>query len=111
MDRIATYRQIIKDLISRYAQLKPAHGDIDIKTLFDEANDHYQLFYLGWNDDDRIYGPVLHLNLQNGKVWIQQDGIEGGVAEELVDAGIPRENIVLAFHPLDVRPHTGYAIQ
>ena len=32
------------------------------------------------------------------------------VAEELVAAGLPREAIVLAFHPPFVRPHTGFAV-
>ncbi|MGD2182218.1 element excision factor XisI family protein [Lusitaniella coriacea LEGE 07167] len=25
-------------------------------------------------------------------------------------AGIPKDSIVLGFHPADVRPHTGYAV-
>jgi hypothetical protein len=42
--------------------------------------------------------------------WIQYDGTDRPVAEELVAAGIPREDIVLAFYPADVRPHTEFAV-
>lgn len=38
------------------------------------------------------------------------DGIEGSITEELVQAGIPKDHIVLAFHPPYVREHTGYAV-
>ncbi|MCP4662360.1 MAG: XisI protein [bacterium] len=49
--------------------------------------------------------------VRNGeKVWIQYDGTDPGVARELVEAGIPREAIVLGFRPPHVRPHTGFAV-
>ena len=50
------------------------------------------------------------MDIKDGKVWIQHDGTEDGIAEELVEAGVPREHIVLAFHPPDVRKHTPYAV-
>jgi hypothetical protein len=109
MDRVNHYRQIIKDLIIRYAQIKLAKGDIEIETIFDESNDHYEMMYTGWDGHWRIHGSVLHLDIRNGKVWIQHDGTEGGVAEELVTAGIPRDQIVLGFQPPKVRPYTEYA--
>ena len=34
----------------------------------------------------------------------------GGVAEELVQAGIPKSHIVLGFRPPEVRKHTEYAV-
>ncbi|MDQ3248230.1 MAG: XisI protein [Chloroflexota bacterium] len=109
MDQVSNYRQIIKALIMRYAQIKPAKGDIEIETIFDEANDHYEMMYTGWDGHWRIHGPVLHLDIRNSKVWIQHDGIAGGIAEELVEAGIPRHAIVLGFQPPKARPYTEYA--
>jgi hypothetical protein len=109
MDRVVRYRQIIKELITRYAQIKPAYGEIDIEAIFDEANDHYELMYTGWDEHRRVHGSVLHLDIRNGKVWIQHDGIEGGIAEELIEAGIPREHVVLGFQPPEIRPYTEYA--
>lgn len=104
MDHVDRYRQILRDLIHRYAQFKPSLGEVQIEVIIDEANDHYELMYAGWNGIYRIHGSVLHLDIRAGKVWIQHDGTEAGVAEELVEAGIPREHIVLAFKPPDVRP-------
>ena len=52
---------------------------------------------------------MLHVDVKGGKVWIQHDGTEEGIADALVDAGIPKDHIVLAFHPLYKRPYTGFA--
>ena len=52
----------------------------------------------------------MHLDIINGKVWVQRDETEDGVTKELVAAGIAKEAIVLGFHPADVRPYTGYGV-
>jgi hypothetical protein len=41
---------------------------------------------------------------------VQRDGTEDGVTDELVQAGIPKEEIVLDFHEPSVRPYTGFAV-
>jgi hypothetical protein len=53
---------------------------------------------------------LVHLDIIDGKIWVQRDETEDGVTHELVGAGVPKHDIVLGFHPADVRPHTGYAI-
>jgi XisI protein len=109
MDDLNRYRKILRDLIHTYAQYQPARGEVQIEVIIDEAQDHYELMYAGWNGPYRIHGSVLHFDIRAGKVWIQHDGTEEGIAEKLVAAGIPRDHIVLAFKPPTIRPHTGYA--
>jgi hypothetical protein len=43
-------------------------------------------------------------------VWVQRDGTEYGVTNDLVEAGIPKSDIVLGFHQPDVRQYTGFAV-
>ena len=38
------------------------------------------------------------VNIIDGKVWVQYDGTNRPIAEEFLEAGIPREDIVLGFH-------------
>jgi hypothetical protein len=45
------------------------------------------------------------------KIWIEYDGTDRPIAEKLVEAGVTKEDIVLAFHPEEVRPYTGYAVK
>jgi hypothetical protein len=110
MEQINYYRETIRKLIQQYAQYKPSRGDVQIEVIFDEANDHYELMYAGWNGPYRIHGSVLHLDIRNEKIWIQHDGTEDGIANELVNAGIPRDRIVLAFKSPELRRHTDFAV-
>lgn len=110
MDTVKRYGQILRDIILRHAQYPPSHGDIRTEVIIDEAQGHYELIHAGWSGAYRIHGPVLHLDLRDGKVFIEHDGIEHGVASELVEAGIPKQDIVLAFKHPDVRPYTGYGV-
>jgi hypothetical protein len=52
----------------------------------------------------------VHIAITGGKVWVQDDGTSRLVAEELVAAGIPLGDIVLGFHPAEVRPLTGFGV-
>ena len=109
MGDVERYRHIIRELIQLYASYKPARGDVQIEVIFDEANDHYELMYAGWNGPYRIHGSVIHIDIRGEKVWIQYDGTSDAIAEELVKAGIPHDRIVLAFKPPEIRPYTDFA--
>ena len=84
---------------------------IECKTVFDDENDSYLLITLGWHDHKRIHGCLVHLDIIDGKIWVQRDDTEDGVTYELEAAGIPKDKIVLGFHPQNVRQHTGYAVR
>jgi hypothetical protein len=103
------YREIIKQIIGQYADLKPSYGDVQVEAIYDEKTDHYELIYAGWDGPRRIHGSVIHVDIRDGLIWIQHDGTEAGIADELIAAGIPRERIVLAFHPPRQRKHTPFA--
>lgn len=72
--------------------------------------DGYVLLQAGWRGDDYLQGAVIHIQLIDSKIWVQYDGTEYGVANELVDAGIPTADIVLGFRHPSVRQYTGFAV-
>jgi hypothetical protein len=90
--------------------LQPKNKDKIIAVEIKSFLSPYQLVYVGWRDQDRIYGPVLHLDIINEKIWIQQDGTEVGIANELVELGVPKEDIVLGFQLPSVRKYTDFAV-
>jgi hypothetical protein len=110
MARVEDYSAYVEELIKRYGKYKPAYGDVEVQMVFDRENHHYQLLNVGWNKNQRIRGCVLHLDIKDGKIWIQHDGTEVGVANELVEMGVPKQDIVLAFHAPYKRPYTGFAV-
>jgi hypothetical protein len=109
MDRLSQYREIIRRVIDGYAEWERRGGDVRAEVVYDPARDHFELLSVGWDGPRRVHHTVLHLDIIDGKVWVQHDGTDHPVAEELVAAGVPKEDIVLAFKPAKVRPHTGYA--
>jgi XisI protein len=103
MDTLSDDRTIIRRCLEDHANLRYANGDICNQTIFDEANARYLVVSQGWMGDKRVHGCLLHVEIIGGKVWVQRDGTEGGIANELVEAGIPRERIVLGFWDPDAR--------
>jgi aspartyl-tRNA synthetase len=65
---------------------------------------------VGWKNRKRQHGCVLHLDIKDQKIWIQHDGTEIGIADELVKLGVPKSDIVLAFHEPLVRQYTDFAV-
>jgi hypothetical protein len=53
---------------------------------------------------------VSSVDVINGKLWIQRDGTEYGVANHFLEAGVPKEHIVLAFHTPVEREYTEFAV-
>lgn len=110
MDSLDNYRQIIKSLLSDYAAIPIANGKIDCYTVFDTQKDHYQVMNVGWDGYRRVYGCVLHLDIKKGKIWIEQNMTEMKIAQELINQGIPKEDIVLGFQSPEIRQYTDYAV-
>lgn len=109
MDRLERYREIVRSLIGEYAGYKPHNGTIEPEAIVDPVKDHYEVIHSGWDGQVRVHGSVIHLDIKDGKIWVQHDATNRPIAEELVAAGIPKQDIVLGFHPAHLRQYTGYA--
>lgn len=110
MEKLEKYRTYIKQILTDYANPGSSDDEIETELIFDSDRDHYQVVYTGWKNQRCMYGCVLHLDIKNGKIWIQHDGTEIGMANELVNLGVPKSDIVLAFHEPFVRQYTGFAV-
>ncbi len=118
MEKLTHYRELIQKVLQDYGKLgtnsADAHDSIDDRVatqyIFDTQRDHYQLAYIGWeNNNRRLFGPVIQIDLKNDKIWIQYDGTEIGMANELVALGVPKSDIVLAFQAPYKRKWTEFA--
>lgn len=68
------------------------------------------MLHVGWDGQRRVHGSVIHIDIIQGKIWIQHDGTNRPVAEELLAAGVPREDIILGFYPPQVRQYTDFCV-
>lgn len=110
MTKLEKYREYIKQLLTAYSQYEKSDSGVEVQTIFDTEHDHYQLVYVGWENKRRVYGCVLHLDIKNEKIWIQHNGTEANVADELVALGVPKQDIVLGFHSPYKRQFTEFAV-
>jgi len=78
-------------------------------TVFDRKHGQFLLVDEGWQDFKHILRVWLHVELRDGKFWIQKDGTEDGVAVDLLKAGIPKDRIVLAFQHPNRRQYSDFA--
>ena len=110
VDTVETYRQIIQHVLAEHAQIPFAYGDIEAQTVFDCQSDRYLLMLVGRDGKRRVHGCLSHVAIINGKIGIQRDGTEVGIANELVSRGVPKDHIVLAFHSPELRQHSEFAV-
>jgi hypothetical protein len=110
MDQLDRYREIVRRLIEDYASCNPTYGDIRTEAVVDRERDHYEVMQVGWDGDRRVHGSILHIDIRDGKVWLEHNGTDARIGEELVAAGIARKDIVLGFQPEELRSLAGFGV-
>ena len=110
MEKLTRYREIIRQVAAEYAAWKPRGEEVVSEIVHDPVRDHFELKYIGWQDHRRVHSTVFHLDIIAGKIWVQFDGSDRPVAEALVAAGVPKSDIVIGFHPAELRQHTEFAV-
>ena len=110
MDKLELYRQSIQALLTEYVATPISNGAIKSQTIFDTEQDRYQVMNVGWNGHRRVHGCVLHLDIQDGKIWVEQNTTEMHVAHELVAMGVAKEDIILGFQAPYMREYTGFGV-
>lgn len=102
-------QEIIESVLCERARFYAFPERFRTLTLFDRRNGQFLLMDEGWDGFKRIHQVWVHVELHNGKVWIQQDGTQEGIAVDLINAGIPKEHIVLAFQHPSRRQYSEFA--
>lgn len=110
MDKIQHYRQLIRDILTEQAHPYNHSQEVEPSIICDAENDHYQLAYIGWEDQRRIFGIILHFDIKDDKIWIQYNGTELSIARLLIEKGVPATDIVIGFHSPFKRQFDGYAV-
>lgn len=108
MEKLTKYRQIVRELLTAHATTNDPN--IECQLIFDTEHDHYQILDLGWQELNRIYACYIHLDIKDGKIWIQHNMTEADIGQELVDKGVPASDIILGLQPPYKRPYTNYGV-
>ncbi len=104
------YTPMVEAVLKDYANIPYDQGNVQNELILDETTNRFVLFAVGWENGSRVYHPTIHVDIADGMVWLQHNGTDQRIAEELVDAGIPRDKIVLGFQPPALRQYTEYGV-
>lgn len=113
MEKLDRYRQLIqKTLLDYETMINRSRWQADLEThaLFDETRERYMVFETGWWGPKRVSSTTVYVRLYNGKIYIEEDWTQDGITADLLRYGVPREDIVLAFHPPKMRQYTDFAV-
>lgn len=108
---ITQFADILKKILQDYCDiLNQQRRNITSKVIISENFTRYLVITEGWNHTQRVHALIFDAEIRNHKIWLHHDGLDHGITDDLLAAGITKEQIVLAFHPPNIRQHTGYAL-
>lgn len=79
-------------------------------SVADNLHDRYILQLVDTTGDKYDSRTLAHLEIRNEEIWILTDNSEEGIVNELVTAGIPKSQIVLAYYPPALREMGDFAV-
>ncbi len=109
MDNLETMRSEIEKVLSKYTEPPFAEEGIATEVVFDRQHDRYLLVEVGWEKGLRVHQTVAHLDIINGKIWIQLDKTPHGIATDLLENGFSKSEIVLGFRSETLRKMSEFA--
>ena len=108
MDKL-NYPELVQKILKGHLG-NHLNNNTEVHLIFDTESDRYQLLHIGWEGLKRVFGCIIYVEIKDHIIWIERDGTEIGVANELVEAGVPKQDIVLAFHAPYKRKFTEFAV-
>jgi hypothetical protein len=112
MGDVIKYQNILTKWLESYAKKSKLANmpNVKNKVIADVKNNSFQLLRIGWEKEKFIFSVVFHFDIIDGKVWFQRNITENEVVDELVELGIPPNDIILGFQPPYARQFTGLAV-
>ena len=111
MDKHAEYRAVIQRLLQERDELTRRSPEPGVESLFvcDTQHDIYLLMDDGWSQGKRVRNTYLSLRLRNDKIYVEEDWTDSSIVDDLLASGVPKEDIVLAWQPPEMRQYTEFA--
>ena len=91
------FKQVVKKLLSEYEAQKSEWTEVEL--VFDDQRMSYLVMQVGWHKEERYHSCLVHIDIRNGKIVIQENNTEDLLDEELVSLGIPADKIYLGLIP------------
>ncbi len=110
MDRIKKYKEIIDKELTTWAGHSIADmPDIEYQYFKNKADNQFILLVLGWHNDIYRHDLLVHIQIKNNQIWVQEDKTGESISKTLQEKGIPRTAIILGFEEPILREQTKLA--
>jgi hypothetical protein len=110
MASVEQLREAIAQVFQEWRDWPGPQAKFEIVWAMDTNADRYLLLDIGWDGYKRIHGLLAHLEIRDGKIWIQDDSTEEGIATDLLAKGVPKDQIVLGFQHPERRQFSEFAM-
>jgi hypothetical protein len=105
------YGRIIASWLQEYASPLDSAYPGEYALVTDHEHYHYQVISSYWLRDEFHHLVLFHLQIKpNGKVWLLVNNTDSLVFDDLMERGIPRDDLVIGFLPETLRPYSGFAV-
>lgn len=99
METIKTYSDAIQQILTEYAEYMSTDDLLQVETLFDTKRHHYQIVVLGWQNNKRVYHNLIHLDIIDGQIWVQNNNTQFTFVEDFNRFNIPRKDVINGLIP------------
>jgi hypothetical protein len=106
------YRQVIEDLLQDFHgySYSRKQDNVESELILDRERDHYLWLEVGWQDNEYVYAPFIHIDIKDGKIWLQRNFTDVDLGKKLIEMGVKKEDIILGLHSPFMRKFSGYGV-
>lgn len=109
MDKTLKYRNIITEYLHSITLNWTNNPGEEVQVVCSQDGRHFLVVNYGWSQQGHLHSVPIHLEIRDGKVWIQENLTEIEIDNDLLALGIPKSDIVLGVLPPEYRRYSGFA--
>jgi hypothetical protein len=111
MDHIPVYERILLDVLEDYrSYFANSRSPCRYVLIHDPIQHQFMVVNYGWDERKFEHMTLFHFEIHDRKIWMHRNMTNCNPIEDLLDAGIPKSDIVLGDKSPTERQYTGYAL-
>lgn len=103
MDKLAQYKELIKEVVTEWAEAGQSQTTVKTLVSFDDEHENYLMLVAGWERGKHHHNIIFHAHIMDAKVWIEWDGTSPSISEELIRRGMTQADIVFNWQDPHIR--------
>ena len=112
MAELNFYRDVVEKLLQEFHDYSASgrRDNVESELILDRKRDHYLWLEVGWHENQYVYAPFIHIDIKEGKIWLQRNFTDIDLGEKLMAMGVKKEDIILGLHSPFMRKFSDYGI-